>query len=32
MNKEYTCREMTVANEDTAVATALRGRFVSVCT
>lgn len=32
MNKEYTCREMTVAKEDTTVATALRGRFVSVCT
>lgn len=32
MNKEYTCREMTVAKEHTAVATALRGRFVSLCT
>lgn len=32
MNKEYTCREMTVAKEDTAVATALRGRFVLMCT
>ena len=32
MNKEYTCRDMTVAKEDTAVATALREHFVSVCT
>lgn len=32
MNKKYTCREMTVANEDTAVAKALSGRFVSLCT